>query len=354
MPDASLYLLILIILLAVGFGVVNGFNDAANAIAIVISTRILSPRKAVIMAAFFNFAGAATGLAVARTIGKGILVEEAISYLTVIAALASVIIWTSLATYYGLPVSLTHGFIAGLAAAGIAVAGVEAVVWGVMQRVMSAVVTAPVLGFIGGFALMVILFWVFRRSALARVRAIFSRLQIPAAAFVAYSHGKNDGQMPIGVITMALVVFYNDTSLWDRLSLWDPGTGWIIVISALAISSGMAIGGWRVIRTMGMKITTLRPVHGFAAQTAGATVIEVASNFGVVASFFGIPVSRSLGIPVSTTHCISSAIMGVGATKRLSAVRWGVAGNIVAAWIFTFPICGGLGYLFAWLLKMFL
>jgi len=339
MPDSSLYLLIFIIILAIGFGVVNGFNDAANAIATAISTRALSPRNALIIAVIANMAGAATGTAVAMTIGKGILVPEAITYITIIAALAAVIIWTSLATYYSLPVSLTHGFIAGLAAAGIATAGSGAVVWGVMQRILSAVVTAPVLGFVGGFALMVVLFWVFRHSALARVRTIFSRLQIPAAAFVAYSHGKNDGQMPIGVITMALVIYYNDTSLWDRLSLLDSGTWWIIVISALAISSGMAIGGWRVIKTVGMRITTLRPVHGFAAQTSAAAVIEVASQ---------------LGIPVSTTHCISSSIMGVGATKRLSAVRWGIAGNIVAAWILTFPICGGLGYLFAWLLKMFL
>ncbi|MBA7709980.1 hypothetical protein ES703_118907 [subsurface metagenome] len=329
MPDASLYLLILIVILAVGFGVVNGFNDAANAIAIVISTRVLPPRNAIILATCFNFAGAATGLAVARTIGKGILVPEAISYLTVIAGLAAVIVWGTIATYLGLPVSITHSFVSGLAAAGVAVAGGEAIQWGVLQRVLSAVVTAPVLGFVGGFALMVILFWVFRRSALAKLRTVFSRLQIPAAAFVAYSHGKNDGQMPIGVITMALVIFYNDASLWDNIP-W-----WVIVTSALAISSGMAVGGWRVIKTVGMKITTLRPVHGFAAQTAGAAVIEVASQFG---------------IPVSTTHCISSSIMGVGATKRLSAVRWGVAGNIVAAWVLTFPVCGGLGYLFARLL----
>ena len=340
MPDASLPLLILIIVLAIGFGVVNGFNDAANAIATVIGSRVLSPRRAIILATIFNMVGAATGTAVAMTIGKGILTPEVISqfqYVPLIAALAAVIIWTSLATYYGLPVSLTHGFISGLAAAGIALAGSGAVVWGIMQRVLLAVVTAPVLGFAGGFVLMVILFWVFRRSAPARIRTVFSNLQIPAAAFVAYSHGKNDGQMPIGIITLALVISSKDASLWERLSLFDPETGWIIVVSALAISSGMAIGGWRVIKTVGMKITTLRPVQGFAAQTAGAAVIEAASQ---------------LGIPVSTTHCISSSIMGVGATTRLSAVRWGVAGNIIAAWILTFPICGGLGYLFAWLLKM--
>jgi len=331
MPDSELYLLILIIILAIGFGFTNGLNDAANAIATAIGTRALSPRNALVLAALFNFAGAATGLKVAQTIGKGILVPEAISYLTVIAALASIIIWASLATYYGLPVSLTHGFIAGLAAAGMAAVGSEAVVWNVMGRILSAVVTAPVLGFAGGFAVMVCLYWLFRRSAPEKIRTLFSNLQIPAAAFVAYSHGKNDGQMPIGVITMALVIFYNDTSLWDKIP-W-----WVIIISALAISSGMAIGGWRVIKTVGMRVTTLRPVHGFAAQASAATVIEVASH---------------LAIPVSTTHCISSSIMGVGATKRFSAVRWGVAGNIVAAWIMTFPICGGLGYLFAWLLGM--
>jgi len=199
------------------------------------------------------------------------------------------------------------------------------------------VVTAPVLGFIGGFLLMICLFWLFRGVAPARIRRLFSNLQIVSAAFVAYSHGKNDGQMPIGVITMALVIFYNDVSLWDRLSVLNPETWWIIIISALAISSGMAIGGWRVIRTLGLRITTLQPIHGFAAQASAATVIEVASHFG---------------IPISTTHCVSSSIMGVGATKRLSAVRWGVARRIVVAWVITFPVCGGLGYLIAWLLRL--
>jgi len=331
MPDASLYLLILIIILAIGFGFTNGLNDAANAIATAISTRALSPRNAVILASLFNFAGAATGLEVARTIGKGILVPGMISNEIVIAALASVIIWTGLATYYGLPVSLTHGFIAALAAAGTAAIGSEAVVWGVMGKVLAAVITAPVLGFVGGFLLMVSIYWMFRRSAPAKIRSLFSKLQIPAAAFVAYAHGKNDGQMPIGIITMALVIFHNDTSLWDKIP-W-----WVIIISALAISSGMALGGRRVIETVGMRVTTLRPVHGFTAQASAAAVIEVASQ---------------LGIPVSTTHCVSSSIMGVGVTKRFSAVRWGVAGNIITAWIITFPICGGLGYLFSWLLKL--
>ncbi len=330
MPEASLGPFLLIVALAIGFGLVNGFNDAANAVAASIGSRAISPRNAIILGAFFNLVGAASGLEVAKTIGKGILVPEAISFLTVIAALGAVIIWGSIATYYGLPVSITHGFIAGLAAAGIAVAGTEAVVWSKLARVGSSVAIAPVLGFIGGFVLMVALLWLLRRRAPDRMRLIFSRLQWLTTAFLAYSHGKNDGQMPIGVITMALVIFYNDATLWENIP-W-----WVIIVSALAISSGTAIGGWRVIKTLGMKVTALEPVHGFVADFAAGAVIELASL---------------QGIPVSTTHCASSAIMGVGATRRLSAVRWGVAGNIVTAWILTFPICGGLGYLFALLLK---
>ncbi|GAI99760.1 unnamed protein product, partial [marine sediment metagenome] len=234
MADPSFPLFLLIVALAIGFGIVNGFNDAANAIAASVGSRALSPRKAIILAAFFNLAGAATGTAVAMTIGKGILVPEAISYLTVIAGLASVIVWGTIATYWGLPVSITHGFIAGLATAGVAAVGSEAIQWDVMQRVLSSVVTAPVLGFIGGFVVMIILFWIFRRRAPTRMRIIFSRLQWLTTAFLAYSHGKNDGQMPIGVITMALVIYTGETGLWDKIP-W-----WIIIISALAISSGTA------------------------------------------------------------------------------------------------------------------
>jgi PiT family inorganic phosphate transporter len=326
MPDASLGLLILIITLAVGFGVVNGLNDAANAIAAVVGTRVLSPRRAIILASIAELLGAATGTAVALTIGKGILIPEAISNETLVAALAAVIIWGTVATYYGLPVSLTHSFVAAFAAAGLAAVGSGAINWSVMSKVLASVVTAPVLGFIGGFALMVALLWVFRKSVPARVRVLFSRLQVLSSFFIAYSHGKNDGQMPIGIIVIALVAYTGDQLLWDNIPIW------VILLSAGAISFGTATGGWRVMKTLGMKVTTLRPIHGFAAQTAGAAVIEGASL---------------LGIPVSTTHCISTSIMGVGATRRLSAVRWGVAGNIVTAWIITFPICGALGYILA-------
>jgi len=336
MPDSSLGLLILVIVLAIGFGIVNGFNDAANAIAAAIGTRALSPRDALIVAVIANFVGAASGTAVAHTIGKGILVQEVISYPTLIAALAAIIVWGTLATYMGLPISIHHGFIAGLAAAGMAVAGNAAVVWSVMQRVLAAVVIAPTLGLVGGFIIMLAIYWLFRHVAPDRIRRIFSRGQYLSTAFMAYSHGKNDGQMPIGVIVMALVIHYNDAGLWDRLSLLNPELWWVIVISAAAISAGTAMGGQRVIKTVGMRMTSLRPVHGFATHLAAASVIETASHFG---------------IPVSTTHCVSTSVMGVGATRRLSAVRWGIAGNIVAAWILTFPICGALGYLFTLLLK---
>jgi len=329
MPE--LVLLVLVIAAAIGFGVVNGFNDAANAVAASIGSRAISPRNAIILAAFCDFAGAATGLEVARTIGKGILEPEAISYVVVFAALAAVIIWGTVATRWGLPVSISHSFVTGLAAAGIAVVGSDAVMWNVLERIGVSVVAAPTLGFIGGFAIMVVLLWVFRRSAPARMRVVFSRLQWLTTAFLAYSHGKNDGQMPIGVITMALVIHTGRVELWDNIP-W-----WVIIVSALAISLGTAFGGWRVIRTVGMKITALQPIHGFATQASAATVIEIASR---------------LGIPVSTTHCSTASVMGVGATKRLSAVRWGVTKNIVLAWVLTFPICGALGWIIASLLKI--
>ncbi|MFA5629727.1 MAG: inorganic phosphate transporter [Dehalococcoidales bacterium] len=332
MPDPSLLLLIVIIILALCFGLVNGFNDAANAVATAIGSRALSPKSAVAIAACFEMLGAATGTAVARTVGQGVLIPEAISYQTIIAALGAVIIWTGTATYFGLPVSLTHGFIAALAAAGVAVVGTGAVNWAIIGTIMSAVVTAPILGFVAGFVLMVVVLWLFRKSLPSKMRTIFSRLQIPSTAFIAYSHGKNDGQMPIGMITMAFILYTGQTDMWDNIP-W-----WIIIVSASSISLGMIVGGWRVIKTLGMKVTTLRPEQSFVAQTAAASVIEGASF---------------LGIPISTTHCISTSVMGVGATRRLSAVRWGVARNMITAWIITFPICGGLGFLLSWIIGLF-
>lgn len=336
MPELAL--LVLVIAAAIGFGLVNGFNDAANSVAASIGSRAISPRNAIILAAFCNFAGAATGKEVAITIGKEILEPEIISslpavtaFLILISALAAVIIWGIIATRLGLPVSISHSFITGLAAAGIAVMGLGVVKWHVLERIGASVAIAPALGFIGGFVLMVVLLWAFRRSAPSRMRVVFSRLQWLTTAFLAYSHGKNDGQMPIGIITFALVIYTGQVGLWDDIPLW------VIIVSASAISSGIAMGGWRVIKTVGMKITALQPIHGFATQASAATVIEIASR---------------LGIPVSTTHCATAATMGVGATKRLSAVRWGVTRNIVLAWILTFPVCAALGWIIASLLKI--
>jgi PiT family inorganic phosphate transporter len=313
----------LIIILSVGFALVNGANDAANAIATVIGTKVLSPVKAIAMAAVLNFAGAATGLAVAHTIGKGIVASGYIDYNIIIAALLAAIIWGTIATRVGLPISLHHALIAGLVGAGIGAAGSVAIVWRVLTtKVLPAVGIAPALGFVAGFVVMVGLFWLLRRKSPLKVEGHFSRLQILSAGFMAYAHGKNDGQMPIGLMAVALMIH-------SGAKEWSDPPFWIIALSAVAISLGTALGGWRVIRTLGTRVTALRPVQGFAAETAAASVIETASVFG---------------IPVSTTHVITSSIMGVGATKRLSAVRWGVAGNIVFAWLMTFPICGVLGW----------
>lgn len=321
MPDFALF--ILVIILAVGFAIVNGFNDAANAIATVIGTRVLSPIRAVIMAAILNFAGAATGLAVALTIGKGIINPNLIGYDLMLAALAAVIIWGVVATRLGLPISISHSFIAGIVGAAIAVGESGAIIWSSFGKVLSSVAIVPALGFAGGLLVMVALMWILRRTAPLRVEGIFSKLQVLSAAFMAYAHGKNDGQMPIAIIAMALMIH---TGTEFSIPFW------VVALSATAISLGTVFGGWRVIRTVGVRITALRPVQGFAAEASAAAVIEVAS---------------SLGIPVSTTHCISSSIMGVGSTKRLSAVRWGIAGNIVLAWVLTFPICGAIGWLLA-------
>jgi PiT family inorganic phosphate transporter len=331
MPEPPFWLFSTIITIAIALGVTNGFNDAANAIATVIGTRTLSPRQAITMAVFLNFAGTMTGTAVALTIGKGILKGEALQgilgHYALFAALLTVVIWVLFATRLGLPVSSSHSLVAGLAGAGIATVGSSAINWGTLANIASAVVCAPALGFAGGFIVMVILLWAVRDTLPPKVRSLFSKLQLFSSAFIAYSHGKNDGQMPMGIIALALMLHYN----WSEFYI----PFWVIAVSAASISLGTALGGWRVIRTVGMRITALQPIHGFAAEASAAAVIEIASLFG---------------IPVSTTHCVSASIMGVGATRRLSAVRWGVAGNIIIAWIATFPICAILGWLFAQLL----
>ena len=329
MPDLAL--LIIIFVVALAFSLSNGFNDAANAVAASIGSRAIRPRNALILAAIFNMAGALMGTAVAKTIGKGILTPEVITYQIVLAAVTAAVVWTLIATYRGLPISVSHSLVSGLVGAGLATVGASNVGWAKFYTTLAAVVAAPTLGFIGAFVLMVILLRIFFKLKPGLNNNIFRKGQWLTTAFLSYAHGKNDGQMPIGLMVMGLVIFRNDPSIWNSIPIW------IVLIAGASISLGTALGGWRVIKTMGFKVTALQPIHGFAAETAAAGVIEVASHFG---------------IPVSTTHCGVASVIGVGATQRLSAVRWGIARSIVFAWVLTFPVCLGLGYGLAKLFTM--
>jgi PiT family inorganic phosphate transporter len=316
----------LLLILAAEF--VNGWTDAPNAIATVVSTRVMRPHHAVLMAATLNAAGAFAGTAVASTIGKGILRADLIDVQTVGAAMMGIVIWSTAAWYYGLPTSESHGLVAGLAGAGLATAGPSALLWDGWSKVLIGIVFSTFLGFLGGIGLMIAILWIFRRSHPGTVRRLFSRLQIVSAALMAFSHGSNDGQKFIGVFTLALVL----GGLLPAFAV----PAWVILLCAVTMGVGTAVGGWRIIKTMGLRLTKLEPVHGFAAETAAGLTIQGAAL---------------LGVPLSTTHTISTAIMGVGASRRLSAVRWGVAGNIVLAWILTFPICGLIAYLTAKLVR---
>jgi PiT family inorganic phosphate transporter len=327
MPEGIL-LLTPILLLILGAEFVNGWTDAPNAIATVVSTRVLSPAKAVIMAAVLNVAGAmATGTAVAATIGKGIVSPDIITLPVIAAAMLAIIIWSSICWVYGIPTSESHELVAGLSGAGLAVAGPQVLLWDGWLKVIIGLGISTFLGFFLGVGMMTGLYWLLRRIRPSFIRRIFSRLQILSAAFMAFSHGSNDGQKFMGVFALTLMLGGVMTEFSVPI--------WIMLLCGAVMAIGTAIGGWRIINTMGFKLTRLEPVNGFAAETAGGLSIMLASAFG---------------IPLSTTHCINTSIMGVGATRRFSAVRWGVAGNIVLAWVITFPVCGILGYIFAWLL----
>lgn len=319
---------VLLLILAAEF--VNGWTDAPNAIATVVSTRVLSPSQAVLMATVLNTFGALSGTAVAATIGKDIVDPSVVNVTTVAAAMLGIVCWSSLAYYMGgIPTSESHALVAGLAGAALATAGPSALVWEGWRKVLIGLAFSSFLGFLGGFLIMVVLYRVFYRQKPGTVRSIFSKLQILSAAFMAFSHGSNDGQKFIGVFTLALV-------LGGILPEFDVPI-WVILLCAVTMGIGTATGGWKIIRTMGIRLTKLEPIHGFSAETAAAGVIELASR---------------AGIPLSTTHTISTAIMGVGAIRRFSAVRWGVAGEIVVAWILTFPVCGLISFLVAKAISM--
>ena len=303
---------------------VNGWTDAPNAIATVVATRVLSPPLAIMLAVGMNVLGAFSGTAVAVTIGKGIIQPDFVTPGTVGAAMVGIIAWSTLAWVYGLPTSESHALVAGLTGAGLAVRGPSILLsegWG---KVGLGLLYSTFLGFGVAILLMILIYHLFNRTRPSRVHSIFSRLQILSAGFMAFSHGSNDAQKFMG--TFVLTLYAGGIVQTFHVPVY------VILLCAGVMGIGTAVGGWRIIHTLGSRVTRLDPVHGFAAETGAATVIEVASRFG---------------IPLSTTHTISTAIMGVGSARRLSAVHWNVAGEIAAAWLLTFPICGILGFLSA-------
>jgi inorganic phosphate transporter, PiT family len=319
-------MLVAVVVIAVVFDYINGFHDTANAIATSVATRALPPRIAIVMAAAFNFIGAFAGTAVAKTIGAG-LVDEATSTTAVIAAaLLGAITWNLITWWRGLPSSSSHALIGGLFGATLIEAGTDALKpEGIVDKVLLPMVASPLIGFAGALALVVILFWVFRHAPRRPMTAAFRRLQVLSAGFMAFSHGSNDAQKTMGIVTLALFA----GGVLPTIDVpW-----WVIVMAASAMSLGTAVGGWRIMHTMGHRVVELEPVHGFAAETSAATVIITAAHFGM---------------PVSTTHVIAGAIMGVGSSRGARGVRWGVARAIVGAWIITIPAAGIVAAL-AWL-----
>src|SRR6202011_36535 len=309
------YTVVALILVALFFDYINGFHDAANSIATVVSTRVLSPGQAVIWAAFFNFIAAFTfGTAVATTIGAGMIDINIVTFSVIFAGLAGAIVWDLITWYFGLPTSSSHALIGGYAGAAVAKAGFAAILLAGWTRTLSFIVLSPLIGLAFGLGLMTAIQWIFRWMPPSRVDRWFRRLQLVSAAFFSLNHGANDAQKTMGIIAGVLFAAGYIRTFFIPF--------WVVLSAHAAISLGTLAGGWRIIHTMGSKITKLQPVGGFAAETGAAIALLIATRYGV---------------PVSTTHVITGAIVGVGATRRLSAVRWGVAGQIVWAWVLTIP-----------------
>jgi PiT family inorganic phosphate transporter len=317
--DTNLAAVTTLVVVALIFDYINGFHDAANSIATVVSTRVLTPGKAVIWAAFFNFIAAFTfGTAVAKTVGSGLVDINVVSFSVIFAGLMGAIIWDLITWYYGLPTSSSHALIGGYAGAAVAKAGFVAIIVAGWTKTLIFIVLAPLIGMVLGFGLMVAILWTFSGTSPGKVDHWFRRLQLVSAAAYSLGHGGNDAQKTMGIIAGALVA----GGYLDLVDGQMPIPFWVIMAAHAAISLGTLSGGWRIIHTMGSRITKLQPVGGFAAETAGAISLFTATH---------------LGVPVSTTHTITGAIIGVGSIKRLSAVRWGVAGRIVWAWVLTIP-----------------
>ncbi|WP_112991432.1 inorganic phosphate transporter [Herminiimonas fonticola] len=314
--NMSLYVLAFLIALALLFDFMNGFHDAANAIATVVSTGVLKPQNAVMMAAFFNFIAIGVfHLKVASMIGKGTIDPIVIDHYVVFGALMGAIFWNALTWYFGLPSSSSHALIGGLVGAAVAKSGTDALIASGLLKIIAFIVLSPLLGFIFGSLMMILVSWLFVRSTPRNVDKWFRRLQLASAAMYSLGHGGNDAQKTMGIIWMLLIAAGVSTA--DEALPW-----WVVISCYSAISLGTLFGGWRIVKTMGQKITKLKPVGGFCAETGGAITLFLAT---------------AIGVPVSTTHTITGAIVGVGASQKMSAVRWGVAGNIVWAWIFTIP-----------------
>ncbi|MEW6764064.1 MAG: inorganic phosphate transporter [Pseudomonadota bacterium] len=315
--NISIYVLGMLVLLALVFDFMNGFHDSANSIATVVSTGVLKPHHAVAMAAFFNFIAIfVVNMKVAQTIGKGTIDPHVVDHYVIFGALVGAIAWNIITWYYGIPSSSSHALIGGLVGAAVAKAGTGSLISGGLLKTVAFIVVAPMLGFILGSIIMLIVSWSFVKSTPRKVDTWFRRLQLASAAAYSLGHGGNDAQKTMGIIWMLLIA-----AGYVSASDTHP-PAWVIISCYAAIAFGTLFGGWRIVKTMGQKITKLKPVGGFCAETGGAMTLLMSSYFG---------------IPVSTTHTITGAIVGVGASQKMSAVRWGVAGNIVWAWIFTIP-----------------
>jgi len=328
--SVTLLIVIAIILVALTFDFINGFHDAANSIATVVSTRVLSPRTAVVWAAFFNFVAAFTfGTAVAKTMGTGMIRLQDVTQSVIVAGLLGAIAWDLFTWYFGLPVSSSHALIGGYAGAAIARAGFGVIIPRGWTKTLAFIVLAPTLGLILGFLLMLAVSWIFYQYPPRKIDVWFRRLQLCSAAAYSFAHGTNDAQKTMGIIAGTLFTAGYLTKFAIPF--------WVVLLAHAAIALGTLTGGWRIVRTMGTKITKLRPVGGFSAETAGAVTILTAAHFG---------------IPVSTTHTITGAIVGVGSLQRLSAVRWGVAARIVWAWVLTIPASAAVAALLFRLIRV--
>ncbi|MBI2658092.1 inorganic phosphate transporter [Candidatus Woesearchaeota archaeon] len=330
MPDLTL--VIIIIIVALIFDFINGFHDSANSIATIVATNVLKPRNAVLLAAFWNFFGALVfSVAVATTIGKGVIDPKVVNVYVILSALVGAILWNLITWYYGVPSSSSHALVGGLIGAGLISSGIESIIFSGLNKILIFILIAPLLGLIGALVFSVLMMWAFKSATPHAVDWWFKKLQILSSSLYSFGHGTNDAQKTMGII--ALLLF---TSGFIS-EFYIPK--WVIIASYSAIALGTFFGGWRIVKTMGLKITKLKPFHGFAAETSGAFVLLGASHFG---------------IPVSTTHVISGSIIGVGAAKRSSGVRWQIARKIVVAWLLTIPMSALISGLSYYLINLFL